>query len=420
MRLVSYVLLAALFISSCTSNTDHGRSPSIKDIVNQWTDIDRLLADIPSESENIPVTDLTDTAHLTNVALLLEASNRFYQSLQKFQESDLYRIYRAIPFSLKAKRSFLIYSVKDFPEVGIVSDLALMFRDAVALNDMDKAREVSAEIHRRIISLLVIDGEAQRYINSSYIDLLIALVFFIMVIMLFILFLHRSLTTSIKREAEGAIFSHAYMLAQDEERARISRELHDTVIQDMRCLLLETEKINPRGEETTPKMADLIRKTRDICNSLIPPDFRFSELPDALRQLCHDFAERTGIECRAEIDPLIKLDFLIMEKKLQVYRIVQEALTNIEKHAEAKEAIVTMRSAKTATGDVVIYLGIGDDGKGFTSPLDNSGQIKSDINKSNIGIISMKERAAILGGRLKIVSEIGEGALVCLEIPCSF
>ena len=235
-------------------------------------------------------------------------------------------------------------------------------------------------------------------------------------------FLHQSLTGSLKREADTTIFSHAYMLAQDEERGRISRELHDTIIQDMRYLLLETEKIgytdekNEReklSDKTVPMMADLIRKTRDMCNDLIPPDFRFSELPDALRQLCLDFGEKTGIDCRAEIDGNIKLDFLTMEKRLQIYRIVQEALANIEKHAGAKEAIVTMRA------NDAIYIGISDDGKGLNSPLDKNGQIKTRIDKSHIGIISMKERAAILGGRLTIESEIGEGALVCLEIPVS-
>jgi signal transduction histidine kinase len=90
---------------------------------------------------------------------------------------------------------------------------------------------------------------------------------------------------------------------------------------------------------------------------------------------------------------------------------VQEALINIEKHADAKEAIVTMRLGSNG----MVFTGIGDDGKGFNSPLDKNGQIKSGIDKSHIGIISMKERAAILGGCLTIESEIGEGTLVCLE-----
>jgi len=380
MKYILYTLTAVLFLS-CTS---HNNS-ALQEMAGKWTYIDNLLLQgdesISSEAED------------------------FIKMLQDFQKSDIYRTYRAIPFSHNDKRSFLIYSVKDFPEIENVLNLAINFRNSVSLGEREKAREVSGEINRCLIDLLLIDGEAQRYINASYFILLISLVFFIAVIMSFVLFLHRSLITSFKRETEGTEFSHAYMLAQDEERARISRELHDTVIQDMRCVLLEPEKAEL-------KMSELMKRTRDICNDLIPPDFRFSELPDALRQLCLSFGKRTNIDCRVEIDENLKLDFLSMEKRLQIYRIIQEALTNIEKHAQAKEVIVTMRQ-----GNEIIYIGIDDDGKGFISPLDDSGQIITSMNKSHIGIISMKERAAILGGRLKIVSEIGEGTLVGLEIP---
>ncbi|MCL2230903.1 MAG: histidine kinase [Treponema sp.] len=392
MRFIFFVLSGVLFLS-CTS---HNNS-ALQEISGKWTYIDNLLLQEEAsilEKSSIPLE-----------SLLLSESSDFIQMLLYFQKSDIYRTYRAIPFSPDDKRSLLIYSVKDFHEVEIVLDLALNFRDSIALGNMEKARDVSTEINKGLINLLLIDGEAQRYINTSYLNLLIALVFFIIIIMLFILFLHKSLTTSLKRETEGIVFSHAYMLAQDEERARISRELHDTVIQDMRCVLLEPEKAEL-------KMTELMKKTRDICNDLIPPDFRFSELPDALRKLCHDFGERTGIDCRAEIDESLNLEFLSMEKRLQVFRIVQEALTNIEKHAEAKEAIVTIRQSSD-----IIYIGISDDGKGFISPLDSFGHIKSNYNKLHIGIISMRERAAILGGLLKIASEEGEGALVCLEIP---
>jgi len=372
---------------SCANHNN----PALQEIISKWTHIDNLL--------------FMEEKPILSESLLLSKTDDFIQSLLYFKESDLYRIYSSIPFSTEIKNRFLIYKVKDLHEVEFVLDSTLDFRDSVSLGDMEKAKEVSLKIHKYLISLLIIDGEAQRYINASYLNLFIALVFFIVIIMLFILFLHRSLVTSLKRETAGIVFSHAYMLAQDEERARISRELHDTVIQDMRCVLLEPEKAEL-------KMTELMKKTRDICISLIPPDFRFSELPDALRQLCHDFGKRTGIDCRAEIDTHIKLEFLSMEKRLQVYRITQEALTNIEKHAQAKEAIVTMRQSNE-----IIYIGICDDGKGFNSPLDDSGSIITSLDKSHIGIISMKERAAILGGRLKILSEAGEGALVCVEIP---
>ncbi|MCL2609682.1 MAG: sensor histidine kinase, partial [Treponema sp.] len=259
-----------------------------------------------------------------------------------------------------------------------------------------------------------------------YTVLLFALIFFVALCSVLIFFLKKELARSLGREKDGTLFSHSYMLAQDEERSRISRELHDTVIQDMRFLLLETEKIGCVDEtrerkkligEATGMISGIIRGARDICNGLIPPDFRFSELPDALRQLCLDFGAKTGIDCRAEIDGDVRLDFTTVEKRLQVFRIVQEALANIEKHSGAKEAVVTMRQTLTGGEGGTIYLGISDDGNGFVPPLDGEGQIKPGIDKSHIGIISMKERAAILGGRLKIESEVGQGTLIRVELP---
>lgn len=268
--------------------------------------------------------------------------------------------------------------------------------------------------------------DAQHFATGAYTALFFVLVFFVALCSILIFLLKKELSRSLSRETEKTFFSHAYMLAQDEERSRISRELHDTVIQDMRCLLLETEKIGGKDEksereqltsEATRMMSLIIRNARDICNGLIPPDFRFNELPDALRQLCLDFGAKTGIDCRAEIDGNVRLDFPIVEKRLQVYRIVQEALSNIEKHSGAKEAVVTVRQSSGGQANGTVYIGISDDGKGFEPPLDSKGQIKSGIDTSHIGIISMKERAAILGGRLKIESEVGQGTLIRVELP---
>ena len=400
-----FILLAALFFSCSAerNNADQNKNLNLQNIADQWAKIDLLFNGIPEEALHAPPENIFTA--LADKELLLEAGNVFCVSMQSFQKSELYRAYRAIPFSLQTGRSLSNYHPKDIEEVVIISELAVIFRDFIASGEMEKAKAVSFEISNCLIRLLIIDSEVQRYIGSSYFNLLVAFVFFTAVIVLLIAFMHKSLANTIKRETEATIFSHAYILAQDEERARISRELHDTVIQDMRCVLLEPEKAEL-------KMAQLMKKTRDICNDLIPPGFRFSELPDALRQLCLDFGKRTGIDCRAEIDANIRLEFLTMEKILQVYRIAEEALTNIEKHAEAKEVIVTMRQSNK-----IIYIGIDDDGKGFISPLDDSGSIIKSLDKSHIGIISMKERAAILSGRFKIVSAIGEGTLVCLEIP---
>jgi signal transduction histidine kinase len=147
---------------------------------------------------------------------------------------------------------------------------------------------------------------------------------------------------------------------------------------------------------------------RDICDYLVPPDFRFQGLPDALRRLCLDFGKRTGIDCRIKIKENAGIGFLNEEKQLQIFRIVQEALTNVEKHAEAAVAIVMLRVSPN--GD--IYVGVSDDGKGF-----NAGEEHAESpSKRRMGIRGMKERAALLGGTFSITSERGEGTFVRLKI----
>jgi two-component system nitrate/nitrite sensor histidine kinase NarX len=114
----------------------------------------------------------------------------------------------------------------------------------------------------------------------------------------------------------------------------------------------------------------------------------------------------------------LRLDLLDEEKQLQVYRIVQEALTNIKKHAEAGEAVVVMRMNNGGG-----YISVSDDGKGFSpdSPAgkrfrDNGGAGKR--TEVHLGIRGMYERAAILGGNLSIESNgPGEGVTVQLIIP---
>jgi len=237
-----------------------------------------------------------------------------------------------------------------------------------------------------------------------------------------ILFLYRALESSIKREADGSWFSHAVLLAQEQERSRLSRELHDTIAQDLRCLSLGMDKIGNCPDaaereklctEAAAAHSTLIHKVRDICDFLVPPDFRFQGLSDALRRLCFDYGKRTGIDCRIDIAENLELGGLSEEKQLQIFRIVQEALTNVEKHSGATEAIVIMRSGS----DKDLFVGISDDGKGFSPSATNYLKPPTGDGLVHLGIRGMNERAAMLGGNLLIKSERDEGTLVCLEIP---
>ena len=140
------------------------------------------------------------------------------------------------------------------------------------------------------------------------------------------------------------------------------------MVQDVRRLSGEMDRVIlvQDGSERERLYADVSQKQtaladrlKTICNDLIPPDFGLQGLPDTLRRLCADFGKRSGIACRLEIaegtaGQNTGLDFLGREKLLQVFRIVQEALSNVEKHSNAGEAVVVLRSEDDGSFSVIV------------------------------------------------------------------
>jgi signal transduction histidine kinase len=152
-----------------------------------------------------------------------------------------------------------------------------------------------------------------------------------------------------------------------------------------------------------------MQRVRNICDNLIPPDFQRRRFDDALRNLCYNFEQRTGIECQLVIQDNLPYGSFDGDTQLQSFRVVQECLSNIEKHAEASKTSVIVRSIKE--GELVIC--VSDNGKGFSPPDRDS--LRSD--GGHYGLWNIFERAASIGAEVTIDSEAGEGTMVTLKIP---
>ena len=389
----------------------------IQDLINQWITIDRHIIEARLE------TDLAESR-------IVECLDQFHMSVQTFIDSELYQIYRLVPLPFGTRPVFGQLMPDESPGTYILTDLIPSIRKVILGGDRERAMLISADISSALIQIMIRDGNAQQFAADTYFALLLIFIVFIALTAFATHFLYRTLTRSLRREEEGSSFSHAVLLAQENERGRLYRELHDTVAQDLRYLSLEMNKIGKTDERTLREklcaeaaslQATLIGRVRGICNNLVPPDFSFQGLPDALRRLCLDFGKRTGIDCRINIRQNVNLSFLNEEKQLQVFRIVQEALTNVEKHAHAKEAIVILRSDTKDS----LSVSISDDGLGFT-PAQRKGSLYQFLEDSSdslpeagthLGIRGMRERATLLGGHLTINSERGEGTLIHLHLP---
>ncbi|MDX3094754.1 HAMP domain-containing sensor histidine kinase [Streptomyces sp. ME19-03-3] len=207
-------------------------------------------------------------------------------------------------------------------------------------------------------------------------------------------------------EEERATSSARVLFAQEAERRRVAQELHDEVGQSMTAVLLELDRAagqapEPlRGElqqaqEITRESLDEVRRLARRLRPAVLEDFG---LVSALTSLTGDFATHTGLGVRRRFDT--DLPTLDRETELVLYRVAQESLTNVARHAEAERVEVSLRHS----GDRVV-LGVSDDGRG------------TGIAHEGAGIRGMRERALLLGAVLDITSTPRAGTYVRLTVP---
>lgn len=218
----------------------------------------------------------------------------------------------------------------------------------------------------------------------------------------------RDLTQHKRAEAELRRLSHRAIHAQEAERRRVARELHDSVNQLLSSVKFRIQEAqamtHTAGREQAAMATRLLERTigeiRRISHNLRPSELDDLGLAPALRQLCHDLATRTGLQLSLDLD---SGDGLCAELELTLYRICQEALTNIEKHAKAKRARVSLGRAHDT-----IVLQIEDDGQGLTPATARSG---------GLGLVAMRERATLHGGTFDIETRPGGGTSLSVRLP---
>jgi two-component system NarL family sensor kinase len=204
---------------------------------------------------------------------------------------------------------------------------------------------------------------------------------------------------------------------QEEERGRVARELHDGISQILVGVRYALDSVRRRmekgnGDAETPlkqgieNLGTAISEVRRISRDLRPGALDDLGLGPALKALVEDFGNRTGIE--TEFNTVVFRNRLDQDAKIALYRIAQEALTNIERHATASKVSVDLRGHKRGA-----TLSIRDDGIGF----DRSRRQRA----TGIGLRNMAERVEQLDGQLRIVSETtgATGTVIEVSVPLS-
>jgi signal transduction histidine kinase len=204
---------------------------------------------------------------------------------------------------------------------------------------------------------------------------------------------------------------------REQERKLVARELHDQVIQDLLSINYELE-----GMETDPNslpaisndiadvrlgIRDLVDSLRRICGNLRPPTIDSLGVNAALQSYTRDWSARTGIKVTLDLDE--NLGRLPEAIELSIFRIVQEGLNNVWRHAQASQVEVSLLH----TSPRAVMVSLRDNGRGLNEDFD----IARLATEGHYGLVGISERVALLGGRFRLQRLPEGGTLLLVEIP---
>ncbi len=213
---------------------------------------------------------------------------------------------------------------------------------------------------------------------------------------------------------------HQLIRSRENERSRLARDLHDGPVQSLVALNLalglmepleadNAEKIAKGLLEIRAEMKDLIAELREVCAELRPPLLDTLGLGSALEALAVVWGEENGIAVTTEVEANEELLCQLSdETAVNLYRIVQEALHNIGKHARAGHVTLRMQCQEAGLQITLI-----DDGAGFAVP-----DTYRDLTQAgHFGLVGMRERVNLIGGKWDLTSTPGQGTCVTIDLP---
>lgn len=231
---------------------------------------------------------------------------------------------------------------------------------------------------------------------------------------------HREIAEAALKKSEERLrhLSHQLLLTQEEERKRISRELHDEIVQTLVGINVHLASLTVRNPIDIRNLRKKIASTRRLVEKSVENVHRFARelrpnvlddlgLIPALQSFIREFTKRTKI--RVQFTALPEVEQLNSTQRTVLYRVAQSALTNVEKHASASNVAVSIQKNQET-----INLQIQDDGKSFEVE-----RVLLVTRHKRLGLIGSRERVEMVGGKFDITSQKGHGTTISAKIPFS-
>lgn len=320
-----------------------------------------------------------------------------------------------------------VHEIPNYQNILQIEKVALKFLSELEQNKTENISNLFMELQNAIINYL-------SQINSDFtysskiltIVLLISVVFCVAIIWVSLSHVKTTKEKNILKDKvlENEFITKTIVQVQEKERERISRDLHDTILQDIRAEQLFLDKLKKiisskeKDEELENILEQIIssgksslKNTSMIVKNLVPPEVEMGDFMSNLNDLVHNFQNTREIQCSFYTNSNVLLKKLDIEQKIHIYRIIQEAMTNAAKHANPTEINVVVR--EDLENNLINFF-ITDDGCGFISKTTKDINIE---NSTSLGLKGMESRAIILNGTLDIHSDEETGTHIKLVVP---
>lgn len=320
-----------------------------------------------------------------------------------------------------------VHEIPNYQNILQIEKVALKFLSELEQNKTENISNLFMELQNAIINYL-------SQINSDFtysskiltIVLLISVAFCVAIIWVSLSHVKTTKEKNILKDKvlENEFITKTIVQVQEKERERISRDLHDTILQDIRAEQLFLDKLKKiiSSKEKDEELENVLEKivflgksslknTSMIVKNLVPPEVEMEDFMLSLNDLVRNFQNTREIQCSFYTNSNVLLKKLDIEQKTHIYRIVQEAMTNAAKHANPTEIKVVVR--EDLENNLINFF-ITDDGCGF-----NNQTVKEiGIEKSTkLGLKGMESRAILLNGNLQIQSDEETGTHIKLVVP---
>ncbi len=419
-KLLTFLIFLPLSVAffSCSFVDDTGDK-----IIKKWTDLNSYMEIVYYPKMNIALGTMPSQ----------EETEEAYKRIKEFHDMIV-----SLKEDINLNLTYITPSnERNITSIINASNQAYKILEFISMNDTNISQSDFIELYTRLhIMMYMLSDEmitleynwSKTFQNAifSFIQYFLILIIFIAIfaVVLILLTIKESRTKD-KKLQDSSDFLQYILETQEEERNRISRDLHDTIAQDMRYILSMLGKLDESAEKQViiEKQKDCINAIRNLCYNMAPPDIENKNLAASIKDLCEKFRKETLIETRCTITPEVDFSHFNSEKMLNIYRIIQEALSNIQKHANATEATILFRNTEIENDDGAmekkLLLIISDDGDGIEQKL--LGKINSQniqlVQKGHFGLRNIKERVSFLRGTVTFNSYPECGTEVRILLP---